>query len=108
MRRPTRCGITSPRCPPNGAYQRFLQWSATGSAKVYRPLLRNGRSTFHQYSPLDDQPHMRLAIVVHVTGTLVRLFSPALLAPALVALGYGERRDAVGFVVAFAITGVLG
>ena len=33
---------------------------------------------------------MRLAIVVYVTGTLVRLFSPALLAPALVAFVYGE------------------
>jgi trk system potassium uptake protein TrkH len=51
---------------------------------------------------------MRLAIVVHVTGTLVRLFSPALLAPAVVALLYGETRDAIGFVVAFATTGVLG
>jgi trk system potassium uptake protein TrkH len=40
---------------------------------------------------------MRLANVVHVTGTLVRLFSPALVAPALVALYYGERRAAIGF-----------
>jgi trk system potassium uptake protein TrkH len=40
---------------------------------------------------------MRLAVVVHITGTLVRLFSPAPLAPALVAGIYGERAAAVGF-----------
>lgn len=51
---------------------------------------------------------MRLAIVLHVTGTLVRLFSPALLAPALVSLWYGERRDAVAFVATFVITALVG
>ena len=51
---------------------------------------------------------MRLAIVVHVTGTLVRLFSPALLAPALVALLYGETRDALFFVLTAAVTAVVG
>jgi trk system potassium uptake protein TrkH len=51
---------------------------------------------------------MRLKIVVHVTGTLVRLFSPALLAPLAVALLYSEWRDAVGFFVAFVATALTG
>jgi trk system potassium uptake protein TrkH len=51
---------------------------------------------------------MRVAIVLHVTGTLVRLFSPALLAPAAVALLYGERRDAAGFLAVLAGTAVVG
>ena len=51
---------------------------------------------------------MRLALVIHVTGTLVRLFSPALLVPALVALIYGESRDAVGFVMSGALTAAVG
>jgi trk system potassium uptake protein TrkH len=51
---------------------------------------------------------MRVAIVVHVTGTLVRLFSPALLAPALVAAFYGERHDTVGFLLVFVATALLG
>ena len=40
---------------------------------------------------------MRLSIVVHVTGTLVRLFGPTLLAPALVAACYREWHDAAAF-----------
>lgn len=51
---------------------------------------------------------MRLALVVHVTGTLVRLFSPSLLAPALVAMIYAEYWDAVGFLVAGLTTAVTG
>jgi trk system potassium uptake protein TrkH len=51
---------------------------------------------------------MRVAMVVYVTGTLVRLFSPALLAPAAVALLYGERRDAAGFVGTFLATALVG
>lgn len=51
---------------------------------------------------------MRLALVLHVTGTLVRLFSPALLAPALVSVIYTEYRDAIGMVVAFATTALVG
>ncbi len=51
---------------------------------------------------------MRLRIVVHVTGTLVRLFSPACLAPAVVALWYAETRDAIGFVALSALTALLG
>ncbi|HZB24660.1 MAG TPA: TrkH family potassium uptake protein [Vicinamibacterales bacterium] len=45
---------------------------------------------------------MRLAVVVHLTGVLVRLFGPMLLLPALVALYYRELGDAAGF----AATGV--
>lgn len=51
---------------------------------------------------------MRLSVVVHITGTLVRLFGPALLAPAAVAAFYREWRDAVGFLVAFTITVAIG
>jgi trk system potassium uptake protein TrkH len=51
---------------------------------------------------------MRLKIVVHVTGTLVRMFSPALLAPLAVALWYAEWRDAAGFFATFAATALVG
>ena len=51
---------------------------------------------------------MRLAIVVHVTGTMVRLFSPAFFAPALVALLYAERRDAIGFAATGVVTFAVG
>ncbi|MBI3049476.1 MAG: TrkH family potassium uptake protein [Acidobacteria bacterium] len=51
---------------------------------------------------------MRLAVVVHVTGTLVRLFAPALIAPAAVAALYDERRDVIGFLVAFVAAALLG
>lgn len=51
---------------------------------------------------------MRLALVVHITGTLVRLFSPALLAPAAVAALYREWNDVVGFIVAFVGTAGVG
>jgi trk system potassium uptake protein TrkH len=51
---------------------------------------------------------MRFSIVVHLTGTLVRLFSPALLAPALVSLIYSEFRDVVGFLIAAVVTAVVG
>ena len=47
---------------------------------------------------------MRLAPVVHITGTLVRLFSPALLTPAAVAALYREWNDVIGFIVAFVCT----
>src|ERR671915_464760 len=43
---------------------------------------------------------MRFAIVVHLTGTLVRLFSPAFIAPALVSAFYREWRDVIVFLVA--------
>jgi trk system potassium uptake protein TrkH len=51
---------------------------------------------------------MRLAAVVHITGTLVRLFSPALLAPAVVSALYREWRDVIGFVIAFGTTAAVG
>ncbi len=51
---------------------------------------------------------MRLAIVVHLTGALVRLFSVALLAPLAVALLYGERHDAWGFLLAAGVAFVAG
>ena len=51
---------------------------------------------------------MRLAVVIHVTGTLVGLFGPALLAPALVAALYREWRDARGFLVSCAVTVAIG
>ena len=43
---------------------------------------------------------MRLAFVIHLTGVLVRLFAGAFLAPLAVALYYGERHDALGFLFA--------
>ncbi len=43
---------------------------------------------------------MRLSLVFHVTGMLVRLFGVALLAPLIVAGLYGEHRDMVGFLLA--------
>jgi trk system potassium uptake protein TrkH len=51
---------------------------------------------------------MRLAVVVHLVGLLVRLFGPMLFVPAAVAAYYGEPRDAVGFVVIAAATVALG
>ena len=51
---------------------------------------------------------MRIAIVVHLTGTLVRLFSPAFLAPALVSALYREWRDVLAFLVIFVVTAVIG
>lgn len=51
---------------------------------------------------------MRLALVVHLTGVLVRMFSPALLAPAAVALIYREWRDVTGFLLAFGTTALVG
>jgi trk system potassium uptake protein TrkH len=51
---------------------------------------------------------MRLAIVTHVTGTLLRLFSPALVAPAGVAAIYREWRDVAGFLLAFGLAAIAG
>jgi trk system potassium uptake protein TrkH len=42
---------------------------------------------------------MRLAIVVHLTGLLVRLFSAAFLTPLALAWLFGERHDAGGFLL---------
>lgn len=51
---------------------------------------------------------MRLAIVIHLTGTLVRLFSPALLAPAFVAGLYAEWHSVTGFLGTSALAAVVG
>jgi trk system potassium uptake protein TrkH len=51
---------------------------------------------------------MRLAIVVHLIGVLVRLFGPMLLLPAAVSAYYGEWSDASAFVVTAFGTIVMG
>jgi len=51
---------------------------------------------------------MRLAIVLHLTGVLLRLFSLALVAPIAVALYYGERADAWGFLAAAVVAAAAG
>ena len=51
---------------------------------------------------------MRLAFVIHLTGVLVRLFAGAFLAPLAVALYYGERHDAIGFLLASLVAFVAG
>jgi len=51
---------------------------------------------------------MRLAIVIHITGTLTRLFSPALLAPAGVAALYQEWRDVGVFLSTFVLAAIVG
>lgn len=51
---------------------------------------------------------MRLAVVVHLIGLLVRLFGPMLLVPAAVAAMYGEWTDAAGFLLTSAGTIALG
>jgi trk system potassium uptake protein TrkH len=47
---------------------------------------------------------MRLAVVVHLIGVLVRLFGPMLIVPAAVAAYYREWTDAAGFMGAAAGT----
>jgi trk system potassium uptake protein len=47
---------------------------------------------------------MRLSIVTHLTGVLLRVFGLAFTAPLVVALWYGERQDAVGFLLASALS----
>src|SRR5687768_17430319 len=51
---------------------------------------------------------MRLAVIAHVTGTLIGLFGPALLVPAALSAWYREWTDATGFAVAFAVTVAIG
>jgi trk system potassium uptake protein len=51
---------------------------------------------------------MRLAIVCHVTGILVRLFAGTLLAPTVVAAWYREWHDAAGFAIAGTASVALG
>jgi trk/ktr system potassium uptake protein len=51
---------------------------------------------------------MRVRVVVHITGIFLRLFAVMFLAPAVVALIYGERRDAFWFVAAGIISVAVG
>ena len=51
---------------------------------------------------------MRLSLVVHVTGLVVRVFGLMFLAPLAVALLYGEYVDAVGFAVVTVFTCAVG
>jgi trk system potassium uptake protein TrkH len=51
---------------------------------------------------------MRLALVVHLIGVLVRLFGTMLAAPLVVAAYYGEWHDAAGFLLTGTITVALG
>jgi trk system potassium uptake protein TrkH len=51
---------------------------------------------------------MRLSLVTHVIGLLVRVFGLMFLAPLAVALLYGEYLDAIGFTVATVLTGAVG
>ena len=47
---------------------------------------------------------MRLSLVVHVCGLLIRVFGLMFLAPLALALVYREFNDALGFTVSAAIT----
>ncbi len=51
---------------------------------------------------------MRLSLVIHVTGLVVRVFGLMFLAPLAVALLYGEYVDAVGFAVVTGFTCAVG
>lgn len=51
---------------------------------------------------------MRLSLVVHVTGLVVRVFGLMFLAPLAVALIYGEYPDAAGFAAVAVVTSVVG
>ena len=51
---------------------------------------------------------MRLALVVHLTGNLVRMFAATLVVPVLVATYYREWYDSYGFLTAALASGVLG
>lgn len=51
---------------------------------------------------------MRLSLVVHVIGVVVRVFGLMFLAPLAVALIYGEYADALGFALATVLTSATG
>jgi trk system potassium uptake protein len=51
---------------------------------------------------------MRLSLVVHVTGVVVRVFGLMFLAPLAVALIYGEYLDAIGFAMVAVLTSAAG
>ena len=51
---------------------------------------------------------MRFALVVHVTGLIVRVFGAMFAAPVFVALYYAEYADAIGFSIMAAVTVTIG
>jgi trk system potassium uptake protein len=51
---------------------------------------------------------MRLSLVIHVSGLVVRVFGLMFLAPLVVALIYGEYLDAIGFAMLTVITSLAG
>jgi trk system potassium uptake protein TrkH len=51
---------------------------------------------------------MRLALVIRLTGEILRLFGVTFAAPLAVALLYGERHDAIGFGLSALVTVVVG
>lgn len=51
---------------------------------------------------------MRLNVILHLTGTIVRVFGVMLLVPLALAVYDGDRHDATGFVVAALIAGIAG
>lgn len=51
---------------------------------------------------------MRLSLVVHVIGIVVRVFGLMFLAPLVVALIYGEHLDAIGFAALTVMTSLMG
>ncbi len=51
---------------------------------------------------------MRISLVAHVCGLIIRVFGLMFLVPLLVALGYGEYRDALGFLAAAVVTVTIG
>src|SRR5688572_32620992 len=51
---------------------------------------------------------MRLSLVVHVIGLVVRVFGLMFMAPLVVALIYGEYPDAIGFAVVTVQTSAIG
>ena len=51
---------------------------------------------------------MRLPIVTHLIGAILRVFGAILLAPVAVALIYAERHDAIGFAIAAGVAAVAG
>jgi trk system potassium uptake protein len=51
---------------------------------------------------------MRLPVVIHLVGVIVRMFGAAFLAPIGVAWLYGERRDALYFLVGGVVTAIVG
>ena len=51
---------------------------------------------------------MRLSLVIHVVGLVVRVFGLMFMAPLVVALIYGEYPDAIGFAVVTVLTSAIG